>query len=89
MKKSVKKKNVYTFTHYELNEYTKKAARKFVSVFIAAATEEFGWSKDEALRLWDRLVRYMGAIDDGLISLDDVERMIADELGHDIFNEIF
>lgn len=89
MKKPVKKKNVYTFTHYELNKYTRDVSRKNLSVYLSACVEEFGWSREEIQRLWDRLGRYMGAVEDGLISLSDIERMITDEVGYDIFKEIY
>lgn len=89
MKKPVKKKNVYTFTHYELNKYTRDVSRKNLSVYLSACVEEFGWTPEEIDRLMERLGRYMAAVNDGLISLADIERMTIDELGRDIFKDIY
>lgn len=88
-KPGLKKKTSYSFTHYELNKFIRDVSRKNLSVYLAACVEEFGWSREEIQRLWDRLGRYMGAVEDGLISLSDIERMITDEVGYDIFKEIY
>lgn len=88
-KPGLKKKTSYSFTHYELNKFVRDVSRKNLSVYLAACVEEFGWSKTEIDQLMQRLARYMDAVNDGLISLADIERMIADELGDDIFKGIY
>lgn len=88
-KPTLKKKNSYAFTHYELNKFVRNVSRKNMSVYIAACVEEFGWSQEDIDRLLKRLSRYMDAINDGLITLADIERMISDELNWDVFKDIY
>ena len=83
------KEKVYTFTHYELNKYVQKVTRLNLSLFLAAAVEEFGWSVEDVVRFADRLRRYNDAVDEKLITLRDIERMISDEIGADIFTDIY
>lgn len=83
------KEKVYTFTHYELNKYVQRVSRLNFSLYLAACVEEFGWTTDDVDRFAERLRRYNDAVDEKLIKLKDVERMIADELGADIFTDIY
>lgn len=88
-KPGLKKKTSYSFTHYELNRFVRDVSRKNLSVYLSACIEEFGWTPEEIDRLMERLGRYMAAVNDGLISLEDIERMTIDELGRDIFKDIY
>jgi uncharacterized protein YllA (UPF0747 family) len=83
------KKKITTFTHSELNRFVKEVSRKNLSVYLAASVEEWNLTKEDIDKWLDRLSRYMKAVDDHLITLADIERMIADELGHDIFKDIY
>lgn len=84
-----KKEKVYTFTHYELNKFVQKTARYNLSLFLASAIEEFGWSTDEVERFEDRLRRYTEAVDSGLISLSTLERLVSGEIGAQIFTDLY
>lgn len=76
---------IYTFTRPELNKFIQeKVARKTLSVFLAAAAEEFAWTPEDIDRFRSRLERYMDAVDQGLISLSTIEQLVGDELGCDI-----
>lgn len=76
---------VYTFTRPELNKFIQKnVARKLLSLFLAAAAEEFCWTADDVERFNIRLERYMNAVDSGLITLTTVEQLLGDELLCDI-----
>lgn len=83
------KEKVHTFTHYELNKFVQKATRYNMSLFLASAIEEFGWTTEEIDRLKERLSRYTQAVDDGLITLTTLENIITEELGSDIFAELY
>ena len=83
------KKKITTFTHSELNRFVKEVSRKNLSVYLAASVEEWGLTKEDIDKWLDRLSRYMKAVDDHLITLADIERMITDELGYDIFKDIY
>lgn len=84
-----RERKITTFTHSELNRFVKEVSRKNLSVYLAASVEEWDLTKEDIDKWLDRLSRYMKAVDDHLITLADIERMIADELGHDIFKDIY
>lgn len=84
-----RERKIATFTHSELNRFVKEVSRKNLSVYLAASVEEWNLTKEDIDKWLDRLSRYMKAVDDHLITLADIERMIADELGHDIFKDIY
>lgn len=78
-----------TFTRSELNRFVKDVSHKNLTVYLAASVEEWNLSKADIDKWLDRLSRYMKAVDDHLITLADIERMITDELGYDIFKDIY
>lgn len=82
-------KKITTFTHSELNKFVKDVSHKNLTVYLAASIEEWGLTKEDIEKWLDRLGRYMNAVNDHLISLSDIERMITDELGYDIFKDIY
>ena len=82
-------KQVYTLTRSEMNKYTQSACRKVLSVFLAAAIEEFTWDTGDIDRFCERLRRYMDAVDEHLISLSTIEEILSDELGADIFTDLY
>ena len=82
-------KKITTFTHSELNKFVRDVSRKNLSVYLAASVEEWYLKKEDIDRWLNRLSRYMKAVDDHLITLADIEKMIADELGYDIFKDIY
>lgn len=89
--KTAKKKpqKIYTFTRSELDRFARDVSRKNLSVYLAASVEEWGIT-EEQIRDWlKRLGRYMDAVNQNLITLETIEKLIADELGTDIFKEIY
>lgn len=83
------KEKVHTFTHYELNKFVQKVTRYNLSLFLAAAIEEFGWSHEDVERFEERLHRYTKAVDDGLITLTTLENIVSEELGAEIFTDLY
>ena len=83
------KEKVRTFTHYELNKFVQKTARYNLSLFLAAAIEEFGWTHDDVMRFEERLRRYTKAVEDGLISLTTLENIVSEEIGAEIFTDLY
>lgn len=83
------KEKVHTFTHYELNKFVQKTARYNLSLFLASAIEEFGWTTDEIERFEERLKRYTKAVDDGLITLKTLEELVSEEIGAEIFTDLY
>ena len=89
--KTAKKKpqKIYTFTRSELDKFAQKVSRKNLSVYLAASVEEWGLT-EEQIRDWlKRLGRYMDAVNQNLITLETIEMLIAEEMGADIFKEIY
>lgn len=80
------KQSRVSLTNKDLLDYTKQAVHKSIAVFMAAAIEEFYWSPEEILRLKERVLKYMNAINDDLITLEDMKRMVADEVGEDFWD---
>lgn len=89
--KRVKKKpqKVYTFTKSELDKFVYSVSRKNLSVYLAASVEEWGITEEQIREWLNRLGRYMDAVNSNLISLQTIENLIAEELGADIFKEIY
>ena len=87
----VKKKpqKIFTFTRSELDKFARDVSRKNMSVYLAASVEEWGISEEQIREWLQRLKRYMDAVNDNLISLSTIEKHIAEELGADIFDEIY
>ena len=87
----VKKKpqKIFTFTRSELDKFARDVSRKNMSVYLAASVEEWGISEEQIREWLQRLKRYMDAVNDNLISLSTIEKLIAEELGADIFDEIY
>jgi len=87
----VKKKpqKIFTFTRSELDKFARDVSRKNMSVYLAASVEEWGISEEQIREWLQRLKRYMDAVNDNLISLSTIEKLIAEELGTDIFDEIY
>ena len=84
-----KPQKIYTFTRSELDRFARDVSRKNLSVYLAASVEEWGIT-EEQIRDWlKRLGRYMDAVNQNLITLETIEKLIADELGTDIFKEIY
>lgn len=90
-KSRVKKRGqkIYTMTAPEMNKYTMQAVRKGLSVCLSACIEEFGWSVDDVERAAARVARYMDAVNDGLITLEDIERIVGEEIGAEIWARIY
>ncbi len=84
-----KKEKVHTFTHYELNKFVQKTARYNLSLFLASAIEEFGWKFEDIERFEERLRRYTKAVDDGLITLTTIEKIVSEEVGSEIFTDLY
>lgn len=84
-----KPQKIYSFTRSELNKFAQNISRKNLSVYLAASVEEWGIS-EEQIRSWlNRLARYMDAVESNLISLETIEKLIQEELGANIFDEIY
>lgn len=90
MQKAKKKpQKIFTFTRSELDKFARDVSRKNMSVYLAASVEEWGISEEQIREWLQRLKRYMDAVNDNLISLSTIEKLIAEELGTDIFDEIY
>ena len=77
-----------SLTNKDLVAYTKQAVHKSIAVFMAAAIEEFYWTPEEISRLKERVLKYMNAINDDLVTLEDMKRMVADEVGEDFWDRL-
>lgn len=90
MQKAKKKsQKIYTFTKAELNKFARDISRKNLSVYLAASVEEWGITETQIRDWLNRLSRYMDAVNSNLITLQTIEDLIADELGNDIFKDIY
>lgn len=60
---------------------------KIIILTIAYLMDEFNYSDDAICDFWDGMVRYLDAIDQKLITVDKVRKIIKEHTGMEIFKD--
>ena len=77
-------KKPITLTRVQVEKLKKEAAAYALTILIATAMDEFDWTDEELDRFACRLKRYNAAVDDKLLSIRKIKKIVEDVMGIDI-----
>ena len=65
----------------QVEQIKNEATWAAMTLFIATCMDEFDWTEDDVEAFAVRLDRYAGAVNDHLITIEKVKRIIKDTIG--------
>lgn len=75
------KKKPITLTRAKIEKLKEEVTWDVMVLFVATCMDEFGWTDDDVEAFAVRLERYAGAVNDHLITIEHVRRIIKDTIG--------
>lgn len=76
-----KPKTTITVTQRDLRRLEEKATARALILAASYLMDDFGYDPDQILDFWDGVARYAGAIDQKIISIRTVTKIIEEHTG--------
>lgn len=83
--KNKRKKPNVTLTNGQLKQVKQEAITHSLIIFLATAMDEMDWTADDIFDFATRFDRYMGAVQDHVITINKVSQILETELGIKIY----
>lgn len=74
----------YTLSEKQMQKIKNEVAEKAVNMtgqLYLAALAEMGWNEDQIVALFEQVSRYVNYIDDHVVAMEDVRRIIKEHTG--------